>query len=135
LTELALPLCRADSVGVSLLDGDVFRWEGLAGLYASHRNGTMPRAASPTSLCVEQRRTQRLSLPERMFPALAGEPRFVEVLLVPFGVESQPIGAVWLVAHTAERKIDPDAERIVGALADLAAAGGTDGSSTKPPWR
>jgi signal transduction histidine kinase len=123
LTELVLPLCRADSVGVSLLDGDVWRWAGLAGLYASHRDGTMPRAASPASVCIDERRTLLLSCPERRFPALAGEPRFVETLLVPFGAQEPPIGAVWVAAHTSERRFDAEDERLVRSLSGYAAAG------------
>jgi hypothetical protein len=43
--EQALALCRADTAGISLLDGDVFRWEALAGVVADKRHETMPRDA------------------------------------------------------------------------------------------
>ena len=43
LAEVALDLCRADTAGVSLLEGDVFRWEAVAGVFAAARGGTMPR--------------------------------------------------------------------------------------------
>lgn len=47
LVDGALDLCRADTVGLSLLEGDVFRWEAVAGVFSVYRNSAMPRAASP----------------------------------------------------------------------------------------
>src|SRR5436190_14407621 len=37
LVEVALDLCDAGTAGISLLEGDVFRWEALAGVFASKR--------------------------------------------------------------------------------------------------
>ncbi len=54
LVEVAVDLCRADTAGISLLEGDVFRWEAVAGAFASYRNGTMPRAASPCGVCIDR---------------------------------------------------------------------------------
>jgi hypothetical protein len=47
LVNVALDRCRADTAGLCLLEGDVFRWEAVAGVFAAYQNGTMPRAASP----------------------------------------------------------------------------------------
>ena len=52
-------------------------------------------------------------LPERFFPALKIEPLIVEALLVPFHVEDQPVGTVWVVTHTDDRKFDQQDERII----------------------
>ena len=123
LTEIALDLCAADTAGVSLLEGDVFRWEGLAGVYAPYRNSTMPRTASPCGICIDEGLTQLMRLPDRCFPALAAEPRFVEALLIPFAVRGKTIGTVWIVAHSEDRKFDAEDERIVRTLASFAAAG------------
>jgi len=123
LTEIALELCDADTAGVSLLEDDVFRWDGLAGVYASYRNSTMPRAASPCGVCIDEGLTQLMHLPDRRFPALCAEPRFVEALLIPFWVKDQIIGTVWIVAHSEDRKFDAEDERVVRTLADFAAAG------------
>ena len=123
LTEIALDLCRADTAGISLLDGDVFRWEGLAGVYASYRHSTMPRSASPCGVCIDEGLTQLMHMPDRRFPALCAEPRFVEALLIPFAVQGQTIGTVWVVAHSDERQFDAEDERIVRTLASFAAAG------------
>lgn len=101
----------------------MFRWEGLAGVYASYRHSTMPCAASPYGVCIDQGLTQLMYMADRCFPALCAEPRFVEALLIPFAVQGQNIGTVWVVAHSDDRKFDAEDERIVRTLANFAAAG------------
>ena len=123
LVETALDLCHADTAGLSLLEGDLFRWEAVAGVFASYRDGTMPRAASPCGVCIDQNVTQLMHLPDRHFPALRAEPRFVEALLIPFQVRGRPVGTVWVVSHTDARKFDREDERVVRTLAQFAAAG------------
>jgi len=123
LVEVALELCDAGTAGISLLEGDVFRWEALAGVFASKRGGTMPRDASPCGVCVDQNATQLMSLPDRRFPALLNEPRFVEALLVPFTAHGQAIGTVWVAAHTDARHFDREDERLIRVLARFASAG------------
>ena len=123
LVETAVELCHADTAGISLLEGDVFRWEAVAGVFASYRNGTMPRGASPCGICIDRDTTQLMRLADRCFPALRADPRFVEALLIPFHFQGKPVGTVWIVAHTDERKFDRGDERIVRALSEFASAG------------
>jgi len=122
LAEAARHLCRADSAGLSLLDGEVFRWEAVAGAHASSRHRTLPRAASPCGVCIDEDATQLMHLPDRSFPALAAEPRFVEILLVPVHRDGQAVGTLWIVAHTEERHFDREDESVLRTLSDLAAA-------------
>jgi signal transduction histidine kinase len=126
LAETALELCSAETAGVSLLethdDQELFRWEALAGMCARFRNNTMPRAASPCGLCIDENATQLMYLPDRLFPALVTEPRFVETLLIPFHVQEKPLGAVWVVSHTEGRTFDREDERILRMLAQFASA-------------
>ncbi len=42
---------------------------------------------------------------------------------MPFHVQDQPIGTVWVVTHTDDRKFDQEDERIIKTLANFAAAG------------
>jgi signal transduction histidine kinase/ActR/RegA family two-component response regulator len=123
LVEAALDLCKADTAGISLLEGDVFRWESVAGAFASYRDGTMPRAASPCGVCIDENVTQLMHRPDRHFPALRAEPRFIEVLLIPFRAQGRPVGTVWIVSHTDQRKFDREDERVVLTLAQFASAG------------
>jgi signal transduction histidine kinase/ActR/RegA family two-component response regulator len=123
LVEAALDLCKADTAGISLLEGDVFRWESVAGAFASYRDGTMPRAASPCGVCIDENVTQLMHRPDRHFPALRAEPRFIEVLLIPFRAQGRPVGTVWIVSHTDQRNFDREDERVVLTLAQFASAG------------
>ncbi|MEO6237576.1 MAG: ATP-binding protein, partial [Vicinamibacterales bacterium] len=116
-------LCDAGTAGISLLDGDVFRWDAVAGVSAASRGGTMPRHDSPCGVCIDRNSTQLMHLPDRRFPALLTEPRFVEALLVPFHAHGKPIGTVWIVAHDFSRKFDKEDERLIGVVALFAAAG------------
>ena len=123
LVEIAVELCAAHTAGISLLEGDVFRWEAVAGVFASYRNGTMPRGASPCGVCIDRDATQLMYMPARCFPALQAEPHFVEALLIPFHDHGKAVGTVWIVSHDSERKFDREDERIVRTLAQFASAG------------
>ena len=123
LVEVAVDLCHAHTAGISLLDGDVFRWEAVAGVFASARGGTMPRDASPCGVCIDRDDVQLMHLADRCFPALSAEPRFVESLLIPFHHHGAPIGTVWVVSHSADREFDKEDERVVRILSRFAAAG------------
>jgi signal transduction histidine kinase len=122
LVEMAADLCGADTAGISLLDGDLFRWEAVAGVFAAARGGTMPRTESPSGICIERDATQLMHFADRCFPALYAEPRFVEVLLIPFHGDRAPIGTVWIVSHTDDRKFDAEDERVITGLAQFASA-------------
>jgi GAF domain-containing protein len=127
LVEIAHKLCRAHTAGVSLLEthnGEaVFRWEALAGLYAPHRNNTMPRNASPCGTTIDRDSTQLMYMAERIYPALKADPPVVEALLIPFHVDGKPVGTVWVVSHDENRKFDAEDDRLVKTLSKFAAAG------------
>ena len=122
LVETVVDLCAADTAGISLLDGDVFRWEAVAGLLAAARDGTMARDQDPCGVCIDRNATQLFYLADRYFPALPAAPRFVELLLIPFCAHGRPVGAVWVVSHNDERKFDREDERLVHALTQCASA-------------
>jgi transcriptional regulator with GAF, ATPase, and Fis domain len=122
LVEIAADLCDAHTAGISLLEGDVFRWVAVAGVFAGARGGTMPRAASPCGVCIDGNSPQLMHLPDRCFPELLAEPRFVEALLVPFHDDVQPVGTVWIVSHDDQRHFDQEDERVVIALSRFASA-------------
>ena len=122
LVELAVDVCDAHTAGISLLDGDLFRWEAVAGVLASARGGTMSREESPCGVCIDRNTTQLMHLPDRAFPALPPEPRFVEAMFIPFHSHGVPIGTVWLVSHNNDRKFDREDERFVLQLSQFASA-------------
>jgi signal transduction histidine kinase len=123
LVEIAVNLCDAHTAGISLLGGDVFRWEAVAGVCANARGRTMPREESPCGVCIDRNATQLMHLADRCFPAVLTEPRFVEALLIPFHDHGMPVGTVWIVSHSVERQFDREDERIVRVLAQFVSAG------------
>jgi signal transduction histidine kinase len=122
LVEVAADLCDAHTAGISLLDGDVFRWEAIAGVMAHERGGTMPRATSPCGVCIDQNTTQLMRMPHLCFPAVSADANCVEALLIPFYHRGSPIGTVWIVSHSEDRKFDAEDERIVSVLAQFASS-------------
>ncbi len=123
LADVALELCRADSAGVSIEEGDIFRWRATAGAYAGYKGGTMPRDFSPCGVVIDRNSCQLMSTPVRYFPYISDLCAPVEeVLLVPFYQNQVPIGTLWIVAHTSERHFDSEDARLVESLARFAGA-------------
>ena len=126
LAETALQLCRADSAGISLLeqkDGqEVIRWEAVAGVFRNRRNATMLRNASSCGAAIDQNATLLMRRVDRAFPALRSQPPIVEILVIPFQIENNPVGTVWVVAHDESRKFDQNDARILKTLTEFASA-------------
>lgn len=127
VAALALELCRAGSAGISLLETQnghgVFRWEAVAGSFSIYRNKTMRRDASPCGITIDRNCSQLMSLPVRLFPDLKSYPFICEALLIPFYLDKNPVGTIWIVSHDLSRKFDREDERIVKVLANFASAG------------
>ena len=128
LVETALSLCRADSAGISILeagsDPAVFRWRAIAGRFAANTGGAMPRAASPCGTVLQCDATLLFNYPEKYFDyPITVDPPIVEALLVPFHAGDAPIGTVWVIAHSPERKFDAEDARLLASLSRFAAAG------------
>ena len=81
--EVAVDLCDAHTVGISLLEGDVFRWEAAGVSQRRAVHGPL-RDQSPCGVCIERTRRNRCISRIDAFRALLVTPRFVEVLLIPF---------------------------------------------------
>jgi signal transduction histidine kinase len=129
LVDSARELCRAGSAGVSLLDpeqGDIktqFRWMATSGGYAPLVGNTLPRDFSPCGTVLDQNRLLLMTDMVKYFPyveALSQPP--CEVLLVPFYRGAEPIGTVWVAAHSPERQFDQEDARLVTSLSQFAAA-------------
>ena len=102
LTETALSLCHAQTCGISPLepDGKRFYWPALAGVWASHVGGGMPRDFSPCGTVLDRNAAQLMSHPERHFAYFAAvTPWIEEVLLIPFYLEDKAVGTIWVIVH------------------------------------
>ena len=125
IAQSALELTGADSSGVSIAeveDGkEIFRWRATAGEFSRYLQGTMPRRFSPCGTVLETASTLLMLEPARYFPYI-GELHapIREVLLVPFARGKEPIGTVWVIAHTEGCKFDSEDRRVVESLAGFA---------------
>ena len=128
LAEAIMMVCHSKSAGVSILephdDGDIFRWEGTAGMFADKIGGTMPRQASPCGTVLDRDRVLMFSHPERFYDAALGlDPPIDEILLAPFHVDGQAIGTLWAIAHPGDARFDAEDARALQNLSQLASAG------------
>jgi PAS domain S-box-containing protein len=127
LADTALTLCRAHSAGLSLLEeGDQqrnFHWRAIAGQWAPHVNGGTPRDFGPCGAVLDRNVALICSRPELDFPYWATiKPVLEEGLLIPFYVEGQAVGTIWVVAHDTSRRFDAEDLRVMNSLGTFAAA-------------
>jgi two-component sensor histidine kinase len=122
--ELAVELCAAGSAGISVLEptatGEtIFRWTALAGTFAPFVGGHTPRDFSPCGICLDRGHTILLSRPARRFSYL-GEVAvpITEGLIVPlYSKGRKPLGTIWILSHSLERRFDGEDARVMEALA------------------
>jgi len=127
LVETALRLCRAGSCGISIIEEEkgegVFRWHALVGALAEHRWGTTPRDFSPCGTVVDTNALQLMSNIDRHFTYFAAvRPLILEALLVPFAIDGQTVGTIWVVMHDPEAHFDAEDGRLLSNLGEFTAA-------------
>jgi PAS domain S-box-containing protein len=126
LADTALVLCRAHSAGLSLLEESDqksnFHWRAIAGQWAPHLNGGTPRNFGPCGTVLDRNTPLLCSHPERDFPYF-GEvtPLLEEGLLVPFYIDGEAVGTIWIVAHDVRRRFDAEDLRLMTSLSTFAA--------------
>jgi len=127
LVEQTVRLCDADTVGISVEEVDargdkIFRWVAMAGELKHLIGGTTPRNFSPCGVCVDQNRPLLMDRLDRFYPYFKEAPLpFVEALLIPWGVSEGPVGTLWIVAHSDNRKFDREDLRLMSCLAAFTA--------------
>ena len=127
LAETALRLCRAGSAGISVLEDEDqrknFHWRALVGQWASHLGGGTPRDFGPCGTVLDHKLPLLFSHPERDFPYLEHVRPFLEEgLLIPFYVDGEAVGTIWVVSHDATHHFDVEDLRVVSNLAIFASA-------------
>jgi len=126
LAELVVELCEAGSAGVSVLalndaGDEVFKWVAVAGLFAHHLGGLMPRNASPCGLVVDLDAFLLFEDLVERFPVTADlEPRIAEVILAPFHVHGKAVGTVWALSHDSDRRFMAEDMRLLTSMASFA---------------
>jgi len=124
LAEAALTLCHAQSAGISLVaeDGKTLYWPAIAGQFACHIGEGTPRDFGPCGTVMDRDSPLLFSHPERHFPYLAITPRIEEGLLIPFHVNGQAAGTIWVLSHDASCRFDAEDLRVMTSLSEFAAA-------------
>ena len=121
-------MCRSGSAGLSILEstntGEVFRWSAIAGEFSVQLGETISREGSPCGIAVARNTVLLFNEPDRFFPELRyTRPRIYEALLTPWVVEGRVVGALWAIDHEPVQRFDLEDVRILGSLAQFAAAG------------
>ena len=126
LAQMAIELCGAGSGGISMLeatsDGELFRWNALAGELEKYEGGSTPRDWSPCGQCLKAARPMLYSYPARFFTYFQDvETAIVEGLVIPMYLDAQPIGTIWIISHD-ERCFDAEDVRIMTSLGNFVSA-------------
>jgi PAS domain S-box-containing protein len=124
LAKTALDLCRAHSAGFSLLDLDGRRFYSpvAIGQWACHAETGALLNDGPCGTVVAGNAPQLMSRPERHFAYLASfKPPIEEALFVPFYLEGEAIGAIWVMSHDKTLRFDAEDLRVMTDLGALAA--------------
>ena len=125
VSETALNLCRAGSAGISILEPDdkdgVFRWDAVSGEFSPQVGRRFSRQACPCGTVFDRNTILLFAYPERHFD-YGGviDPAIVEVLLVPFSSGEQPVGTLWVMAHSPSRRFDTEDQRVLTSLSRVA---------------
>jgi two-component sensor histidine kinase len=123
LVKLAMDICDAESSGISVLEGDHFRWFGLCGVLSAFEGATTPRNFSPCGVTLDQNVPTLMERPERVYDWIREVNVVIpEVLLVPLVVKhGEPIGTLWVVSSKTKHFTGGHA-RVVSELAAFAGA-------------
>ena len=125
LAETALQLCGAHSAGISLLepDGKRFHWPAIAGQWAEHVGGGTPRDFGPCGTVLDFNVPLLFSHPERDFDYFAPvTPLVEEALLMPFYVDGNAVGTIWVIAHDNRHRFELEDLRLMTNLGTFAAS-------------
>jgi PAS domain S-box-containing protein len=127
LCELILDALDAGSAGISLLkpeaEGGDFYWPAIAGAWAHHVGGGVPRDQAPCGVVIDREAVMLFQDVGKIFPAVAdASPAMSELLLAPFYRAGEPVGTVWAIAHDPARHFDSEDKRFLTSLARFAGA-------------
>src|SRR5215469_734253 len=104
LADKVLEVLDADSAGLSLLtkDGKRFYWAAIAGAWQPHIGGGTPRDFGPCGDVLDRNIPMLFTHFERRYPYFsAAVPLVDEGLLVPFHVNGEAVGTIWVLSHAS----------------------------------
>lgn len=121
LAETALELCGAHSAGLSLLEEadqkQNFYWRVIVGAWEHNIGGGTPRDFGPCGDVLDAGVTLVCQRPEQDFPYWSAvQPPLDEGLLIPFSVNGECIGTIWVISHDESRRFDREDLRLMESL-------------------
>ena len=125
LADRVLAVLQADSAGLSLLTKDKkrFYWAAIAGAWRPHIGGGTPRDFGPCGDVLDHNVPMLFTHWERRYPYLSmAMPLADEGLLVPFYVNGESVGTLWVIAHSNSRKFDAEDLRLLESMGRFASA-------------
>ncbi|MEO7080553.1 MAG: PAS domain-containing protein, partial [Flavobacteriales bacterium] len=107
------------SAGISLvsLDGQQVQWAALNGMLQEEKGRVLPAHASPSGACLDARELLLFAMPQRHYPEFGASITITELLMVPFGMDTERPGTLWLAAH-GEDKFHQGTAALLRHLAD-----------------
>lgn len=125
LSEAVRQLTGADSAGVSLSGRNegqqVFLWQAAVGLFEKYLGSVVAYQESPCGGVLDADATLLMVDPGKIYKTAAQvEPPIREALLVPFHVDGQAVGTVWVISQSA-KTFDAEDARLVTNISELAA--------------
>jgi PAS domain S-box-containing protein len=125
LAATLLEVLNCGSAGISLLSPDrsQIHWPAIAGQWSAHAGESAPQILSPLADLFDQQAPLVFGPTERQYAGLLPEtPRAVENLLVPFYLDGQLAGSVWVASHHQSRVFNAEDLRLITSLSRFAAA-------------
>ncbi|NYF78361.1 GAF domain-containing sensor histidine kinase [Granulicella arctica] len=120
LVNLSISLCGAESAGISLLEGENFRWIATGGRFAPLRDSMLPETAAPCSICLKRNTPQIFSVGHAYYDFLEiTGPTFTNGLLIPWHTPEIP-GTLWVIPYKNSPGFDNEDLRLLESLADMA---------------
>jgi signal transduction histidine kinase len=119
LVEKVVQLCQADSAAISIaetIDGDeVFRWGAATGKIKNRLDQINPSDFGSAGSALD------LGSVHLLYKPIVGLEAY-EVLLVPFYLNGEPLGTIWVFAEQATRKFDHEDSRLLRSIAEFTSA-------------
>ncbi|WP_158958019.1 PAS domain S-box protein [Paraburkholderia acidisoli] len=127
VADYARVLCGAESAGVSVLEryaGEpVVRWCATSGRYAAHLDRALPIDGCACGAVAQRNALLLFERPERCFAMYETiGPAIHEALHVPWIINGQVVGTVWVLSHDTDKHFDAEDARLLQSLASSACA-------------
>jgi transcriptional regulator with GAF, ATPase, and Fis domain len=127
VVETTCRLCGGDSAGISVEEtlpdeSKRLRWVATVGMASEMRDWTMPRFDSPCGIVMDRNSPQLFHKPHRYFRDIPENFEFDEALLVPWRVNDEIRGTLWVQSYRNGKHFDREDLRLVESLRAFAQA-------------